>query len=95
MRAKPNLTYSRIGGETGTKLTRTAFAVIVKFAGLALDLEQILSELEYASISLPEEAGPQRDQAILEALKIDPSFDKILNCWIIASKMRIWLNGKK
>ena len=95
MRGKPNYTYSRIGGPNGNKLTRAAFALMIKFAGLTTDLEAILSELEYASISLPEEAGTERDTAILEALEADPRFDALLNYWIIASKMRIWLNGKK
>ena len=94
MSSRPNLTFCRIGGENGTKLTRIAFAVMVKFSGLTSVLEQMLSEVEYASISLPEE-GTERDKAVLEVLLADQSFDKIINCWTAASKMRIWLNGKK
>ena len=95
MRGKPNFTYSRIGGQNGSKLTRAAFALMIKFAGLTNDLEGILSELEYASIALPVEEGTERDTAILETLQADPRFEALLNYWIIASKMRIWLNGKK
>ena len=39
MRSKPNLTYSRIGGESGIRLTRIAFAIMIKFAGLTDDLQ--------------------------------------------------------
>ena len=95
MSSRPNLTFCRIGGDNGTKLTRIAFAVMVKFTGLTTALEQMLSEVEYASISLPEKEGTERDKAVLEVLQADPSFDKIINCWTAASKMRIWLNGKK
>ena len=28
-------------------------------------------------------------------MRDDPNFEKILNSWVVASKMRIWLNGKK
>ena len=95
MKSKPSLSYSRIGGENGQKLARAAFAVIVKLAGLTNDLERIVQELEFASHSLPEAGDPTRDKAVLEVLNSDAGFEKILNHWITASKMRIWLNGKK
>ena len=60
-KSKLNMTYSRIRGINGTKLSRVAFAIIIKFAGLTSDLQQTISELEYASISLPEELGRLRD----------------------------------
>ena len=55
----------------------------------------MLDELDAASIGLPEENAMQRDKAILEIMRDDPNFEKILNSWVVASKMRIWLNGKK
>ena len=95
MRSKPSMTYSRIGGPNGSKLTRIAFAVMIKMAGLATDLTQLLDELDYASMSLPEEEGPEKELSILETLQANASFEKIKNSWVAASKMRIWLNGKK
>ena len=95
MRSKPNLTYSRIGGANGEKLTRMAFAVIIKLSGLAADLQIIVAELDYASISLSEEEGPARDKEILEVLQSVDGFENVLRYWIIASRMRIWFNGKR
>lgn len=96
MRGKPNLMAgSRIGGVNGEKLTRQAFAVMVKFAGLTETLELVITELDYASITLPEEEGAARDKAILEAMQDVSGFDDVLRYWIIASKMRNWLNGKR
>lgn len=74
MRSKPSLNYSRIGGKNGDKLTKMAFAVLVKLAGLVTDLTGLLNELDYASFTLPEEDGPAKDKSILEALQKDPSF---------------------
>ena len=68
MRSKPSLSYSRIGGANGDKLTKMAFAVLVKLAGLITDLTGILNELDYVSFTLPEQDGPAKDKAILEAL---------------------------
>lgn len=42
MRSKPNMSYSRIGGQNGEKLARMAFAVLIKLAGLTEDLDGIL-----------------------------------------------------
>ena len=96
MRGKPNLIAgSRIGGANGEKLTRQAFAVMVKFSGMSETLELIIQELDYASITLPEEEGPAKDKAILEAMQGVSGFDDVLRYWIIASKMRNWLNGKR
>lgn len=72
-----------------------AFAVLIKLSGLTGDLEGILQALDYESMNLPEVDGPAKDKLILEALQKDPSFQKVLNHWITASKMKIWLNGKK
>ena len=69
--------------------------MIIKLAGLTQDLETIVQELDFASLSLPEATDPSHDKAVLEVLKSQPAFEKILNYWITASKMRIWLNGKK
>ena len=62
------MSYSRIGGQNGEKLARMAFAVLIKLAGLTEDLDGILQSLDYESMTLPEEDGPIRDKAILEAL---------------------------
>ena len=55
MCGKPNLMAgSRISGVNGENLTRQAFAMMVKFAGLTETLELVITELDYASITLPE-----------------------------------------
>ena len=96
MRSKPALSYGRIGGENGRKLTRVAFAAYIKLSGLYADLDAVLNELEYATISFAEDNDDaKQDKEILDVLKADPRFDSIFNCWAIASKMRIWLNGKR
>ena len=93
MRSKPSL--SRIGGENGQKLTRAAFAAMVKLAGLTREVDRIVQELEVAAMSMPEAGAKMREQAMLEVLLNDKSYDKILGHWMIAAKMRIWINAKK
>ena len=40
----PNLGYCRVGGENGTKLTRAAFAFLIKQAGLIDDVNRMAYE---------------------------------------------------
>ena len=93
MRSKVSL--SRIGGENGQKLTRAAFAAMVKLAGLTMEVERVVLELEVAAKSLPEAGAPMREQDMLEVVLNDKSYHKILIHWISAAKMRIWINAKK
>ena len=88
IQSKLSLGYSRIGGENGQKLTRAAFAVIVKLAGLTNDFERIFQDLEFASLSIPKAGDPTRNKAVLEVVNSVPGFEKIINHWITASKMR-------
>ena len=68
---------------------------MVKFSGMSETLELVMQEIDYASITLPEEGGPAKDKAILETMQGVSGFDDVLRYWIIASKMRNWLNGKR
>ena len=92
MCSKPELSYGRLGGERGQSLSRAAFAVIIKLAGLANEVERVLKDLQSASLVLPE---PKHDKAILEKLSEISGFAEISNYWAVASNMQKWLNSKK
>jgi len=83
--------YARVGGEQGMQLSRAAFAVVVKFSDLTLDLVTILDEVE---LMWEEKEGNLKE--ILEHLKTElPATEKLAKRWESASKMRSWLSQKK
>ena len=95
MRSNASLSYGRIGGEIGQKLSQAAFAVMIKLSGHTDDLKGVLEEIQEAVDFIPTEEGHARDKAILETLELDPRFKDVLNYWIIASRMRSWFSKKR
>ena len=57
MRANPGLSYGRVGGEIGQRLSRAAFAVMIKLSGLGDDFRNVLEELQDANEFFPSEEG--------------------------------------
>lgn len=85
---RPMVPHARVGGDQGMQLARAAFAVIVKFSDLTLDLVTIIDEVE---IMWEEKEG--NAQEILIHLKTElPAMDKLIKRWESASKMRAWLS---
>ena len=78
-------------------LTRAAFAVMIKFAGLFEKFDNLVDtlELEQASGNIPTEASPDRNNAIIGVLESASDSDEIAKCWANATQMRRWLTQKK
>lgn len=88
--------YYQAGQGDGLRLTRAAFAVMIKFQGLTSSLQELVEDIEAAEqFSLPEEDGKEKDDAVLQVIKESEKSDEILNCWQNATKMRQWLISKK
>ena len=81
------VTHARIGGSEGMRLSRAAFAVIIKFSEYWNDISIIIDEINLFN------TGPSiGDKELIERLKNLKNFDHISKRWEIASKMRIWIN---
>jgi hypothetical protein len=86
--------YARLGKEDGAKLTRAAFAVILKFSDTLDDFieleDQVTSKLNAMG---KQELG--KDEALIKFIKDEPKYEAIINRFQTASRMRQWINEKK
>jgi len=85
--------HARLGGPDGMKVSRAAFAVMVKFSDLYDHFSQVTDELDLLWDDLKDD--PERDIKIKEQLKQHAHYDQILKRWESASKMRLWIQEKK
>jgi len=92
-RKMPMVPFARIGGADGLKMSRAAFAVMIKFSDL---LEDFLVLVDTVSMQAPEEEeGPGKIKALADLIKSQPQGDIIIRRWESASRMRQWINEKK
>lgn len=77
--------YARIGGDDGMRLSRAAFAVMIKYGDLADDFDNFVDEMQMADES--------DVAAIFKTIETD--FSNILSRWQSASRMRTWIQEKK
>jgi len=90
----PMVPYARLSGADGMRLSRAAFAVMLKFSDSLSDTAtHCTDEIDMMSMDL--ENDPEKDLKIKEALKTVPNFDALMKRWESASKMRIWISDKK
>ena len=75
------------------KLTRAAFSVMVKFAGLVEKFDCLVDTLEMESMTgnIPQEAGPERTAAVTKVINAVEGSVDVSNCWANATQMRRWL----
>ena len=74
--------YYQAGKADGLRLTRAAFAVMIKFQGLTETLKEMVEDMEAAEhFSIPKEEGKEKDDAILQIVSEFQKSDRILNCW--------------
>jgi len=86
--------YARLGGEDGMRLTRAAFAVMIKFSNDGLDkFSELVDEVEMAWSDL--EKDDEREFKIKDLIKTHKNYEQIQKRWESASKMRQWVNEKK
>jgi hypothetical protein len=88
---------ANLGGDAGLKLTRTAFAVMLKLNHhLQGCLEEIIDAIDLrVGDDIPEEEGEERDEAIQEVCMEQDHFKIVQKVWASATKMRNWLSVKK
>ena len=90
----PMIPYARLSGADGMRLSRAAFAVMLKFSDSLSDTATLCTD-EIDMMSMDLENDPEKDLKIKEALKTIPNFDALMKRWESASKMRIWISDKK
>lgn len=72
------------------KLTRAAFAVIVKFSDLIDSITTLVDEVDMNYSEF--EHDPEKDLKMRELIKKVPNYDNVFKRWDKASKMRQWTN---
>ena len=79
------------------QLTRAAFSVMIKFAGLLEKFENLVDavEMEQMTGKIPKEIGPERNNAITKIIGSVIGNDEVAKCWANATQMRRWLTQKK
>ena len=66
--------YARLGGEDGMKLTRSAFAVMIKFSNDGVDkFSELVDEIEMAWSDLAEDG--ERDFKIKDTIKTHKNYE--------------------
>ena len=74
---------SETGKEAGMQLTRAAFSVMIKFAGLIEQFDNLIDtiEMEKMSGNIPTEIGPERNIAIINTLNSVAGCNDVSKCW--------------
>lgn len=78
--------YARLAGQDGLRMTRAAFAVMIKFSDYLESFECLSDEIEMEWHQL--EGDKERDIKIKEMIKNSTQYDNIFKRWESASKMR-------
>lgn len=75
-------TYARVGAENGLQMSRVVFAVMIKYSQLTDELEQQITEVQLLDEQQDlEMERPQRIKAIVNEVKQDEDFKKLLHQW--------------
>lgn len=82
----PMVAYARLSGEDGMRLSRAAFAVMIKFSEFFDEFHNLVDELEMHWEDL--EGDPERETQIKDIIKSTPHYEQIAKRWESASKMR-------
>lgn len=85
--------YARLSGEDGMRLSRAAFAVMIKFSEFFEEFNMLVDEVLMMWEDLEED--PERDLKIKDLIKQAPHYEQIAKRWESASKMRQWISEKK
>lgn len=90
----PLVPYARLGGEDGLRLSRAAFAVMLRFSAEGVErFTEFVDELELTWSEL--ETDGDRDLKFKDAVKKHKAYELIQRRWEISNKMRQWVNEKK
>ena len=74
-------------------MTRAAFSVMIKFAGLLEKVDLIIDALDMEEMTgnIPTDQGPERDTAIIKVMDSVVGSAEVAKCWANATQMRRWL----
>ena len=90
---RPPISFARLGGLNGLKISRAAFAVMLKYSDVLDDFVALKDEI---TVQAELESDPSTKQKNLMAhIKTVPHADVTLRRWESASRMRQWINEKK
>ena len=69
------------------QLTRAAFSVMIKFAGLFEKVEQLIDTLDMEEMAgnIPTEQGPERNIAIIKVMDSVVGSVEVAKCWANAT----------
>ena len=81
--------WGNVGGYTGERMVRAAFAPMIKFSNLTVDFKALSEEYQIEQeLNADITDSKERDLKIVHQLKTNPKFDQIQKRWAAASRMR-------
>jgi hypothetical protein len=89
----PPISFARLGGINGLKISRAAFAVMLKYSDVLEDFVALRDEV--AAQANLESSETDKQKNLMAFIKTVPHSDVILRRWESASRMRQWINEKK
>jgi hypothetical protein len=87
----PMVPHARMGGQDGLRMSRAAFAVMIKFSDLLDDFHSIVDAVSMES----NVSGDSDLKPLIAAIKDIEHHKIILQRWDSASLMRQWISSKK
>lgn len=97
-RAQPIVTFARIGGPDGLRVSRATFAVMVKYNEATCNFDNLVDEIEIMKNDVKDLFGTAlatRMQEILIDSEMEDELKELDNLWLNANKMRLWIMEKK
>ena len=88
------LAVARLGLADGLRLTRAAFAALLKFGDLVDTFNTIVDEVDMLWMEVSSDEV-NRDTRMKDAITLFPGYDGIMKRFESASKMRQWINEHK
>jgi len=85
--------YATLSGADGMRLSRAAFAVMIKFSEFFNEFVDLVEEIDIHWSDL--EGDAERELKIKDIMKSAPHYEQIAKRWESASKMRQWISEKK
>ena len=78
---------SETGKEDGMLLTRAAFAVMIKFAGLLGDVDNIIDSLDMEEMTgkIPSENDLDRNTSLIKVIDSVSGSNEVAKCWANAT----------
>ena len=76
--------FARVGGDDGARISRAAFAIMLKFTENIAEMTRLVKNVNSAADGLTETDGVQKLKAIISKLKEDEDFLNLSKRWEVA-----------